>query len=330
MKQPRRVIVWRITEACNLGCHFCAYSVDNTFERKAASEDEVLRVGRLLGEYSKQQQRPVLVGWLGGEPFLWKPLGRLSRTFAKEFGLQVSATTNGLALRAPAMRQLLVECFEEIVVSVDGLGPVHDECRGRAGLFDDLQRDVGLLVKEKQASGSRLHIQVNTILMRSNIHAFEELCVTLADWGVSTVTFNQLGGKDRPSFYPDNRITPRQWTDFVAQLPDVRARLQKVGLSVLGGAGYLRRIDSSSSGVRLPVVDCNPGQWFWAISETGLISPCGSTVEDYGVPTSALNTAQDVDGVETLFRTKRAERSSRACADCLSTQVWGKFERVST
>ncbi len=105
------VLVWRITEVCDLACPFCAYSRDLRRPRAAANPDDVLRFGALLGEYARAYRRNILVSWLGGEPLLWKPLLDLSHTFKHAFGLRVSVTTNGTALDSEPVRRRIVEAI---------------------------------------------------------------------------------------------------------------------------------------------------------------------------------------------------------------------------
>ena len=100
------IIVWRITEYCDLGCHFCAYSRRLQRPRAAASREDVLRFGALLGEYAHTYQRDVLVSWLGGEPLHWPPVFDLSRASSV-------ISTCGLASRQTARRSLRSRCASE-------------------------------------------------------------------------------------------------------------------------------------------------------------------------------------------------------------------------
>src|SRR5262245_55119333 len=101
------VVVWCVTEGCRLSCGFCGYS--RTVERRRQDSDaaEVLRVGRMLGDYSRDARRAVLVSWLGGEPLEWPPLTELARAFRHEFRLQQGVTTSGTPLRSSAIRRML-------------------------------------------------------------------------------------------------------------------------------------------------------------------------------------------------------------------------------
>jgi len=322
------VIVWRVTEYCDLGCHFCAYSRHLRRPRRMADPDQVLAFGERLGAYAALYSRDVLVSWLGGEPLRWPPVFDLSRTFKRQFNLRVSATTNGTALTSPAVRQHIIEDFDQLTLSLDGLGAVHDQLRDAPGLYDQLRVNVASLRELRARLGRGPRLRVNTILMRDNIHAFEDLCRTLAEWGVEELTFNALGGRDRPEFYPAHSLLPEQIEPFRQALPGIRERLARLGLAIYGGEGYLQRIDSAARGVRIPVHDCQPGRQFLFIDERGFISPCSFTTRGYGVHLSEIRTSRDLHHLPARFTEHKQKEVLAACLDCPSTQVFGKFDLV--
>ena len=321
----KRVIVWRVTQACNLGCRFCSYSNEVSRVRGSADPVEVSRFGKILGEYSRQKGQKVLVSWIGGEPFLWPDLLDMSRTFVNDFGLEISCTTNGVPLRSEAVRRQVVDSFSELVVSVDGLGNATDSPRQRPGLFDELKRNLGALMSLNEARGRNLVLTVNTILMRHNIDHFERFCEEMSSWGVQKLTFNQLGGYDRPEFYPENRLLPDQVRRFSDSLPEWRESFAKRGMLIHGNDSYLQRFVSSSLDQAIPVDDCAPGSWFWFINEAQLISPCSYTTYEYAVALDSLSSVGDLDSVEQRFRSARSAARSRFCDDCHCTQVHDKF-----
>src|SRR5262249_15697407 len=131
-------------------------------------------------------------------------------------------------------------------------------------------------------------LKANVLLMRDTIAGFEQLCHRLAGWGIEEVTFNQLGGNDRPEFYPAHRLLPQQADGLAAELPDLRNRLARVGLRLRGTGGYGRRIQATAYGEHLAIVDCRPGENFLFINESGEVAPCSFTVSGYGVPVQEI------------------------------------------
>jgi MoaA/NifB/PqqE/SkfB family radical SAM enzyme len=93
------VVVWRVTERCNLACKFCGYDRELTRPRNDADPQLVRSLGSVLAEYQRATGDSVLVSWLGGEPLLWAHLANLTRTFREDYRLRISTTTNGTCLR---------------------------------------------------------------------------------------------------------------------------------------------------------------------------------------------------------------------------------------
>ena len=319
------VVVWRITEHCDLGCHFCAYSRTRRRPRGMADRDQVLAFGALLSQYAAASSRDILVSWLGGEPLRWPPVFEISHIFKRNYHLRLGVTTNGAALNSPTVRQRLVEDFDELTISLDGLGAVHDQLRGAPGLFERLRVNIVHLSALRTRLGRGPRLRVNTILMRDNIQDFEDLCRTLAEWGIEELTFNALGGRDRPEFYPAHRLLPEHIEWFRAALPDIRARLAQCGLTILGSEQYLNRLTASARNYSLPITNCSPGQRFLFVDERGFVSPCSFTMHGYGLHLSEIGSPADLCQLPRLFAARQHAETLAPCLDCPSTQVFGKF-----
>lgn len=319
------IVVWRVTQRCDLGCPFCAYDRHLPGRREEADPAEVLRFGAVLADYQRIAGDRVLVSWMGGEPLRWPPLSELTVRFTRDLGLQVSATTNGTTLGSPAVRRHLLEHYTELTVSVDGLGSVHDELRRWPGGFATLHRGVTTLAAEKRAAGRGPQLRVNVVLLRDTVADFGRLCLELAEWGVEAITFNQLGGHDRPEFHPAHRLLPEQVEKLAAELPGLRQQLAERGVHLSGGEGYLRRFRASARAERLPIADCGPGERFWFVDEQGRLAPCSFTAPAYGVPIEEVVSVAGLRQVLLHFREAQRHRRLAPCADCHSTQVFGKF-----
>ena len=321
------IVVWRVTERCNLACSFCAYDRRVARSRRDADPASVLAFGSALAEYQRVTADAVLVSWLGGEPLLWSPLERLTRTFVHDLGLRVSVTTNGTALASAKVREHLLDCYSEMTVSVDAVGEAHDRIRGWRGGFAQLRRVVPLLAAARWRDSSP-RLRANVVLMRDNVAGFAELCLELATWGIDEITFNQLGGNDRPEFWAGHRLSPNDVDRFAAHLPELRHALAARGVTLRGGDHYIERIRSSAAGRRLPVRDCGPGERFLFVSEQGTVSPCSFTESSFGVPIAELASGEDVAALPWRFGATRDARpaSVTVCGDCPSTQVFAKFE----
>ena len=328
--EERLVVVWRITQACDLGCDYCGYSRALKQRRAQADPRAVLAWGRVLSEYAARAGRDVLVSWLGGEPLSWSPLLDVSRAFRQDYGLSLSVTTNGTALSSEHVRQRLIADFAEVTVSLDGPPAMHDRLRQSPGLHRRLRDNIGRLRDLIRREGSGPRLRLNTVLMRDNVYEFEALCQTAAAWGIEALTFNGLGGRDRPDFYPEHRLLPEQVAWLRQALPGIRERAAAQGLTICGSERYLDRVAASAAGRALPVSAepgnaCRVGVSFLFVDEQGRVSPCSYTSEVYGRTLAELGTPKAVSSLPERWALERQRQPAAACADCPSTQVFGKF-----
>jgi MoaA/NifB/PqqE/SkfB family radical SAM enzyme len=320
------IVLWRVTGHCNLGCGFCAYDRRLPTARQAIDAATVERFGNLLGNYQQAAGERVLLSWLGGEPLLWPPLWPLSERLHGRAGLALSATTNGTTLHHAPTRQRVLDHFAELTVSVDGLADIHDAIRGWPGGWERLRTGIRALAAERDAQGAALKLRVNTVLMRQNLAQFAELCEMLAAWGVDEISYNALGGRDRPEFFPAHHLRPEDVRQLRDTLPFLRERLARHGARLVGSAHYLDRIEANASGLAVAVAECTPGERFLFIDECGRIAPCSFTVEDYGLQVDALHTLDDLLALAPRWHSARRRRAAAACADCRANHVFAKFE----
>ncbi len=319
------IVLWRVSNHCNLACPFCAYDKRLGLPREEADPAQVARLIDLLGGWRKETGRPVLLSWLGGEPLLWAPRAELDERAVGQ-GIGLSLTTNGTRLGAPRVRAELVQRYSEVTISIDGMGNFHDAMRGWRGAFDKLAQSVPTLIGERDAAGRELKVRANIVLMRDNLDGFATLCRTLAGWGVDEISFNQLGGRDRPEFYPHHRLRPDDVAQLAAVVPRLRADLGQIGTTLVGGASYLERFADTVAGRALPITDCRVAETFLFVDEAGRIAPCSFAPEHFGVSVDDLHRPADLQALPRRLRSHQRTHPPRDCADCPSTQQFAKFE----
>ncbi|GAA5482178.1 radical SAM protein [Haloferula sargassicola] len=322
------IVVWRVTTGCNSACPFCAYDRRLRFPRNSASADEVRRLLEILAGYQREHDDPVLVSWLGGEPFLWPHLPALT-LHAQHLGLRVSATTNGSTLGSPDVRRHVLDHYSELTISLDAPDEAHDELRSSPGLFLMLRSAVSALARQRAIEARPLKIRINTVLLWSTIDCFSELVDEVAEWGVDEVTFNLLGGRDRPDYYAINHPSLAQIERFSQRLPSLRKQAASVNMVIAGTPDYVHRMRSAVQGHPHAVDDCGPGENFLFIDERGSVSPCSFTTRTLGMPSSGIHDASDIARLRDRFANSRAALRPCVCDDCPSTQVFGKFAPIT-
>lgn len=316
------IVLWRVTERCNYACGFCAYDRRVDRSRRVVAAEEVERFGRLLGGYGRATGEPVLLSWLGGEPLLWRPVFAVSRML-REAGVAISATTNGSTLHLPGVRRDILSAFAELTVSADGFAQRHDALRGSPGGWERIRGGVRALAAER--AGTPIKLRANIVLMHTNLREFADLCFELTDWGVDEITFNQLGGRDRPEFFPAHGLRDTDVGALAALLPRLRIELARHGVRLCGNERYVERIGASANGRALAGAGCRPGEQFLFVDERGRIAPCSFSVEDYGIDIASLRSVADLLALPARFAAAHARQRCGTCADCPSTHVFDKF-----
>jgi radical SAM protein with 4Fe4S-binding SPASM domain len=316
-----KVIVIEVSTICNLSCPFCAHDRRLKVARYTLEHELLERFTDVIGNYSVAKGEAVLISWLGGEPFLSKSVVVLTEKLRGTYPLYFSATTNGTKLFNPAIREHIKQCYAELTVSVDGFSPFHDNMRGKVGLFEEVKNGIKLLAK----AAPNLKIRINTVLMKENFDLFADLCIELANWGIEELTFNQLGGRDRPEFYPGNRLSVEQ----AKRLPEIAGYIQgairHTGAKLIFSPNYFRRISASAQGEKLPILDCAPGSYYMFVSARGKIAPCSFTTDEYGIDISSIQSLADFEQLPSTFHQNKAANQAYYCHDCPCTNVHGKF-----
>lgn len=317
-----KVIVIEVSTVCNLSCPFCAHDKSLKLKPMAINLELLTAFVHAVGEYANTLNGRILISWIGGEPLLLKSVIELTENLYGQYPLAFSATTNSTTLSNPFVRAHIKQCYSELTISVDGTPSFHDAMRGRVGLFDELKTSVMLLINE----APNLKVRVNIVLMKRNFDGFKALCLELASWGITEITFNQLGGRDRPEFYPENRLTIQQATNLPSIVADISEALP-ITTTLVSSSGYFKRIAASANDIKLPIQDCGAGDFYMFVNAKGVIAPCAFTTNEYGENiTDLTESLPKLLMLPTNFQDKKKSSQSKACEDCPCTNVHGKFE----
>lgn len=318
------IALWLITTTCNLACGFCAYDRRLRIPRVRMDPIEVERLGALLGAYRSASGEEVHLSWLGGEPMLWPDIFPLSRRLREHHVLRMSVTTNGTTLGRPGVVQEILSSFDELTVSVDALTPTHERLRDWRGGWSWLADGIRRLAETRETRPT-LRLRANVVLMRDTLPEFTELCERLADWGVDEITFNQLGGLDRPEFHPHQALGAHDVRMLRGLIPELVACMALPGVRLNAHDAYLERLEATANGRSIAVDHCEPRRPTIFIDEHGRIASCSFTLDGHGISTRVVQTVDDVASLRTRLAERRRATPAATCADCPSTQVFAKF-----
>lgn len=128
-EDKRPVVVWNITQRCNLKCIHCyAHAKDVSFKNELTTEE-----GTALLDDFAQFGVPVVL-FSGGEPVMRKDLPELA-SYAVKRGMRAVISTNG-TLITPEKAELFKQIgLSYVGISLDGMEEVNDRFRGVKGAF---------------------------------------------------------------------------------------------------------------------------------------------------------------------------------------------------
>lgn len=150
---PLQTLSLNVAQACNMGCSYC-YAGQGAFGgRPKMMRFEVAKasVDRLIAESAAGAD--LVIGFMGGEPFLNRELLRTVMPYAEQAALaagrsvRFSLTTNATLLE-PADAQLMHRHRTQVAISIDGSKEVNDAVRplnGGGSSYDRIVRGLDVL-----------------------------------------------------------------------------------------------------------------------------------------------------------------------------------------
>jgi MoaA/NifB/PqqE/SkfB family radical SAM enzyme len=223
---PAREWLFPVTYRCDARCVMC-----NIWQSSKTTELSLEQWSRVLDDRLFASVESVSL--TGGEPTLRRDLPQLAQLQLNKLpSLQrVTITTNALNRKRVVehCEQLLDLCGARgirffVGVSLDGIGPVHDEMRNIPGAFDKVQSTLEGL-QHLQARGLRMGI--NCTLTSRNLHDAENVRQWCAERGL---TVNYIIASFAEGFYAnvgaqdDLAIAPQQRAELVAFLRQLAAQ----------------------------------------------------------------------------------------------------------
>lgn len=190
---PPNAVCIKLTNACNLRCRMCGqqreghkpgdakYAPKSFFQQKTPPETFQRVIDELAGV------RPNLYLW-GGEPFMYTQLFELIR-YAKSRRFTVQINTNGLYLQKYA-REVVESGLDDLIVSIDGPEPVHDEVRGRVGTFAKVKEGIETINRLKKQTGKGPVVRVRGTISPYNFEHIYSLVDIARDLGADSLNFN--------------------------------------------------------------------------------------------------------------------------------------------
>lgn len=173
------VVVWNLTQRCNLHCRHC-YAAGEAHPERELSTAEAKGVLDGLADYGC----PVVL-LSGGEPLLREDLPELA-AYAKAKGLRVVISSNGTLMTDALAAQLKAIGVHYVGISLDGSEAVHDAFRGVPGAHAAALRGLRCC----QAAGLKVGLRVT--LTRNNVAEIPAFFRLLREEHIPRICFYHL------------------------------------------------------------------------------------------------------------------------------------------
>ncbi|MBL7175318.1 MAG: 12,18-didecarboxysiroheme deacetylase [Desulfobacteraceae bacterium] len=177
-KKP--VVVWNVTQACNLNCLHCYAHANKQGHKRELSNKQALTMIDDLAEFGV----PVIL-FSGGEPLMRRDLlGLIS--YAGDKGMRAVISTNGTLITKEKAKALKEVDLSYVGISLDGMEEINDRFRGKKGAFKDAMEGI------KNCQDVGLKVGLRFTINRINIHEIQYVFDLSENLNIPRVCFYHL------------------------------------------------------------------------------------------------------------------------------------------
>lgn len=206
------LIIWEISNKCNLKCAMCVLFGKNKIKQPKGKELSFEEVKSIIDDIRKTYRflpfKP-FIGLTGGEPFMRKDLIEILR-YLKESGFMFSVTTNFSIPNEKMIKDMINSGLKDLRVSIDGPKEVHDSIRG-IKVFDKVINNIRLIREDKK--GRKLPIKINCTISKYNVDTITYM-VNLADELKTDLSFQFVEFIDDKHFNAHKQFSIKKFGDY--------------------------------------------------------------------------------------------------------------------
>ncbi len=214
-KKP--VVVWNVTQRCNLSCVHCYAQAKS----KSQSDELSTTEGLALLEDLARFEAPVVL-FSGGEPLLRPDLTRLLER-AVSLGLRAVISTNGTLITPSKAEELKDLGLSYVGISLDGLKEVNDRFRQVSGAFE------AALAGVKNCQEAGLKVGLRFTISRRNVQEVPKIFDLMRQMSIPRVCFYHLVYAGRGSNLIAEALSPRETRGVVDLILNQTKALHRAG-----------------------------------------------------------------------------------------------------
>jgi radical SAM protein with 4Fe4S-binding SPASM domain len=214
---PRPVVVWAVTQACNLRCVHCYASATPGPAPGELSYAEGLKFLDDLRDF-----RVPAVLFSGGEP-LARPETPDFIGYAQSIGLAGTLSTNGLLIDDPMADRLATLGLKYAGISLDGRRERHDKLRGLAGAYH------GALDAVRRCRDRGIKVGLRFTVHALNVDDLDEIFDVCLEHDVQRLCIYHLAYAGRGGRMQKVDLSPDQTRRVVARIMNRTRRIHAAG-----------------------------------------------------------------------------------------------------
>ena len=173
-------LFWECTLNCNFKCRHCGSSAGGgKFYQEELSTEDIKNAFKDVAD--KYGAKNVMLAITGGEPLLRKDLFDVMG-YASDLGFSWGMVTNGFLMTRELAQKAKESGMSTLVVSIDGIGKMHDDFRGMKGAY---KRAIDA-VKFFAEAGFLSDLQITTSMHRENINYLDEMYREFSNLGITS------------------------------------------------------------------------------------------------------------------------------------------------
>lgn len=217
-KDKKPVVVWNMTQRCNLKCVHCyAHAVEPSAHKDPISNEKAKEIIDDLAQFGA----PVML-FSGGEPLVREDLVDLAK-YATSKGMRAVISTNGTLITKSKAKELKEVGLSYVGISIDGAEEVHDKFRGVHGSYKQALKGVENCLAEGLKVGLRFTIN------KRNAPEVPHLFRLIEDMEIPRICFYHLVYSGRGSELIKEDLNHQETRDIVDLIMDETRSLFEKG-----------------------------------------------------------------------------------------------------
>ncbi len=173
-----RLLIWEITNNCNLLCKHCCNSSNNQINKKELSIDII---SSIIPEIIKLNIREIY--FTGGEPLVRKDFYNILSLF-KGLSIDTFFATNGTLFDIEKVKKINNLNIKQVTISLDSHFPsIHNNLRNNKDAFKKTINGIKLCLK------CRVPLRISSMIYPGNHNFLFEFVEFLSNMGVTSIAF---------------------------------------------------------------------------------------------------------------------------------------------